>query len=305
MSDEQRYNRIQSFLVRAPGEPVPKAPDLPPPELGTVGHYRLIRQVARGGAATVFEAQDTRHGRKVALKVLTFGAGNPLHVARLQREAAIASRLRHPNIVGVHDTGMVANAEGQTVHYIAMDFVEGRSLAYLLKDPLVKTTTLLGILNDVADAVAYLHARGIVHRDLKPGNVLVDASGRGIVADFGLARSADRGSPSLTGLHEVLGTPQYMAPEQVEGRTKDIGPWTDIWSLGVMLYQILARRLPFGGTSVAEIQTRILTEPPPPPSSLAAAVNPRLEALCLRALSRDPSRRPPDASVFADDLRRP
>lgn len=302
--DDARYNRLQSFLVRAPGEPPPRAPNLQPPELGTVGRYRLLRQVGRGGASTVYEAEDTKYGRRVALKMLTAGAGNPLHVARLQREAAITAQLRHPNIVGVHDTGTVPNAEGQMVHFIAMDFIDGPSLAFRLKDASVPTAGLIRILADVADAVAYLHARDIVHRDLKPGNVLVDASGRGIVADFGLARSGPRAAVSLTGSHEILGTPQYMAPEQVEGRTKDIGPWTDVWSLGVILYQMLTRRLPFIGRTVPEIQTRIVSEAPQPPSALVPGVDARLESLCLRALSRAPAGRPPDAAAFAEELRR-
>ncbi|HYE97281.1 MAG TPA: serine/threonine-protein kinase [Planctomycetota bacterium] len=229
-----------------------------------IGRYEIVRELGRGGTAVVYEAYDPALGRRVALKVLKDPAPE-----RLRREAEAAARLRHPNVVAVHD---VAD------DHIAMELLAPRAA------PL----DVAG-LKAVAEAVAHAHANGIVHRDLKPSNILAGADGRPVLTDFGLARR--QGTDTRTG----GGTAPYMAPEQVRGETA--GPAADVWALGVLLYEILAGRRPFDGPSDAAIYERILRDDPAP---LAGP----LGAVAAKALRKDPSVRYPDAGTFAAELRR-
>ncbi len=255
--------------------------------------------------ATVYEAVDPDLNRRVALKVLREGEAPARLIQRLHSEAAATAKLRHPNIVAVHEVGSVPDEHGSIVHFIAMDFVAGQTLAEA-KGAMSRRERML-VLDTIARAVAYAHAQGIVHRDLKPQNVLVeatsiaDASGlrwNVFLMDFGLAKILEAGDLTRTGT--ALGTPHYMAPEQVRGDTRRMGARTDVWSLGVMLYELLTDKYPFPGTTAPDIYQRILTDDP---VALPSSVPPDLETICFRALEKDPERRYASATAMADDLR--
>ena len=249
------------------------------------GRYEVLRTVGRGGMAVVYEARDPALGRTVALKVLSDGA-DPRLVERLHREANAVARLRHPNIVAVHEVGE---------RFIAMDFVAGSTLADARRH--MTTRRRIEALATVARAVAFAHDNGVVHRDLKPQNVLVEAAtGAVFLTDFGLARVVN--ADALTRSGATVGTPFYMAPEQVRGDREAIRPATDVWALGVMLYELLTERLPFAGVAPAEIYRAILEEDPPRPGRSG------LETVALRALEKEPLRRYPTAAAFADELDR-
>ncbi len=268
-----------------------------------LGKYVLKREIARGGMGIVFEAEDPGLGRRVALKILRYGETDPDVVSRLHREAAIAAQLTHPNIVGIHEVGMVRNSIGEPTHFIAMDYVEGPTLAEILRKGKTKLPDLLRMLEEVARATAYAHSKGVIHRDLKPQNVLVETTGRVMLTDFGLAR-AERFKTQLTRSDAVIGTPQYMAPEQAEGRTREVGPRTDVYALGVMLYEILAGRAPFVAETPAKLFEQIVKDEPTRPGRLKRGTPREIEVVCLKAMEKRPEHRYATASEFAEDLRR-
>ncbi len=275
----------------------------PTPLANRLGRYVLVREVARGGMGIVHEATDTDLRRRVALKVLRDGEADPETLRRLHREAAIAAQLRHPNIVAVHEVGVAPDGQGRPTHFIVMDFVEGETLADLVARGRTPRRELLRMLEEVSLGVAYAHARGVVHRDLKPGNVLVEQGGRVMLTDFGLAK-AKSFATRLTRTHGLMGTPQYMSPEQVEGRTAETDSRSDVFSLGVMLYEILTGHPPFSGTTPPELFLRILKSDPVRPSLCGRDVSRDLEVICLKALCKERIRRYADAGGFAEDLAR-
>ncbi len=241
------------------------------------GKYEIVRELGRGGMAVVYEAVDPDLRRSVALKVL-----EKRDRERLCREASAAARLRHPNIVTIHEVGD---------DFIAMERVEGKTLAELM--PGLDSRDGIGILEKVARAVAHAHEQGVVHRDLKPSNILVEPGGRPVITDFGLARIA--GDEDLTRTGAVVGTPHYMSPEQVRGARA--WPQSDVWSLGVILYELLMRRRPFEGETALAIYDAIVRQDPPAPAGPAGPV-------AMEALQRDTDRRTASASALADDLGR-
>jgi hypothetical protein len=249
---------------------------------------------------TVYRAHDPELNRVVALKLPRFDGPaevRALAVKRFLREARVAARVRHPHLCAIHDLG---EHDGQP--YLVMDYVEGGSLARRLKDTgrFEDPRQAAELARQVAEALAALHEHGIVHRDLKPGNILLDAAGRALLTDFGLARPADPGEP-LTAEHAVIGTPGYMAPEQAAGEGDGVGPGADVYSLGVVLYQMLTGRPPFTG-SRSVVRHAAANELPPPPGRLREGLDPSLEALVLKALARRPEDRFPGARPFADAL---
>lgn len=265
----------------------------------TFHRYELRATLGEGGSAVVYEAWDRHLGRTVALKILKDGfRRNDIARARFQREARSAAGLSHPNVVGVYDVG---EDEGRL--YLAMERVEGRTLSDRLSDHLDDTKALVRLLEKAARGVGSAHDKGIVHRDLKPANILVTLDGEPKVADFGLAHLVDS-ETRLTRTGAALGTPMYMAPEQVQGHGESIGPPTDVYALGAILYEMLVGRPPHPGYTLAEMYTKILHEDPTPPHCLIAKVPPELEAICLKSLDKEPSRRYPNAQAFAEDLRR-
>ncbi len=242
-----------------------------------IGKYEIVRVIARGGTATVYEAVDPDLGRRVAVKVLREGT-----IDRLRLEATAAARLHHPNIVTVHEVGP---------NFIVMDYIPGRTLAVAMPPlPLAQRVQLIAT---VARAVDHAHTQGVVHRDLKPGNILMQTDGRIVLTDFGLAKIS--GGEDLTVTGGVMGTPQYMAPEQVRG--KGFGTPVDVWALGVLLYVATCGRHPFDADSVLDIYDQITRREPTP-------LRGPLGAICAKAMEKEPRRRYPHAAALADDLDR-
>jgi tRNA A-37 threonylcarbamoyl transferase component Bud32/tetratricopeptide (TPR) repeat protein len=270
-----------------------------PSELPKIPRYEILERLGEGAAAIVFRAQDKELHRTVALKVPR-PAVTMSEVARqrFRREAHTTASLSHPNVVQVYDVG---ESEGRL--YLVMEAVDGRPLFEILREKRLGRTALIALLEKAARGVAAAHEKGIVHRDLKPSNILVTTAGEPKVVDFGLAHLVDSTS-QLTRTGAALGTPLYMAPEQAEGRVKDISPQTDVYSLGVILYEILTGRLPHGGETLMEVYTRIVRDDPVPPRSLNPDVPEDLQTVALKALEKDPQRRYPTARAFADDLKR-
>ncbi|MBL8312588.1 MAG: serine/threonine protein kinase [Rubrivivax sp.] len=272
------------------------------PPLETLGRYRLVRILGRGAMGVVYEAQDERLGRTVAIKtVLRSHLDNETtaqdYAARFVREAQAAARLSHPNIVTVYDFG-----EHDDLSYIVMEFVSGRELAELFRSGHRFTLPqALQIMAELLDALAYAHAQGVVHRDVKPANVLVDQAGHVKLADFGVARISS-GGQDRTMPGTMVGTPSYMSPEQILGQP--VGSRTDIFAAGVVLYQFVTGRQPFEGQGMFDVQRRILQDEPTPPSGVFAGLPPVLDGIVLRALAKQPEDRYETAAAFAQDLRR-
>ncbi len=272
------------------------------------GKYLLRREVARGGMGIVYDAEDSSLGRRVALKTLvTSPQLSPEEAAqdeqRFLREARLAANIpKHPHIVGIYEVGII---DGR--RYISMEFVEGREMSDWRKQARAGIPTQVRILRDAALAVHHAHEHGVVHRDLKPQNVLVDARGEPHITDFGLAWSLQKGSGTkLTAANITVGTPVYMSPEQARGR-KPIDRRTDVYSLGVMLYEILAGKPPFQGDTPVEVMTRKVTDEVPRPSSVRRLVirpglDRTIEGICMKALAREIDERYPTARAFAEDL---
>lgn len=245
-----------------------------------IGRYKLVREIAHGGMGVVFEAYDAELKRPVAVKVIREDRASAEIVQRLHREACIVAQLRHPNIVAVHDVGIARDPSGCPVHFIAMDYIDGGTLSGILANPAVSREDRIRMLEDVARAVAYTHSKGVFHRDLKPDNVLVDSDRRVVLTDFGLAHGEGFRS-RLTQSRTLMGTPQYMAPEQVDGRTQEIDGRTDIYALGVMMYQLLTNQLPYPEQTPARLFDQINQGNPAPPSRIRASVPREFEVVCL------------------------
>ncbi|MFA5566172.1 MAG: Stk1 family PASTA domain-containing Ser/Thr kinase [Acidimicrobiia bacterium] len=265
------------------------------------GRYELHRLIARGGMADVFLAHDQLLDRPVAVKVLfPQFAGDPASVERFRREAQAAAGLTHPSIVGVYDWG----EEGGT-YYIVMEYIDGRSLAEILRsEGMLHPNRAADIAIDVAGALSFAHRNGVVHRDIKPGNILITSSGQVKVTDFGIARALDQSSSesSLTQVGSVMGTATYFSPEQAQGQRVD--PRSDLYSLGIVLYEMLASRPPFSGDSAVSIAFKQVQEAPPPPSSINPRIPASIEAITMRLLQKDPANRYADAEELRGDLRR-
>ncbi|HYY73845.1 MAG TPA: protein kinase, partial [Solirubrobacterales bacterium] len=252
------------------------------------GRYRLLGKLGSGGMADVWCAEDTMLDRRVALKfLLDRFAQDEQFVERFRREASAAAGLQHPNVVGVFDRGTFDGS-----HYIAMEYVEGASLKELIERGL-SVGEAVEIVRQVLAGVRYAHAHGIVHRDLKPQNVLVDAEGRAMVTDFGIARA---GASEITQTGSVLGTAQYLSPEQAQGLP--VTASSDLYSIGVMLYEALTGRVPFEADSPVTVALKQVSERPHAPSELNPAVPRALDAVVLKALAKDPANRFASAEEF-------
>ncbi|HWH35244.1 MAG TPA: Stk1 family PASTA domain-containing Ser/Thr kinase [Acidimicrobiales bacterium] len=262
------------------------------------GRYELHRRIARGGMADVFLARDSLLDRPVAVKVLfPEFATDPTFVQRFRREAQAAANLSHPNIVSVYDWG----EEGGT-YFIVMEYIEGRSLAQTIKDEgRLHPDRAADIATDVAAALGFAHRNGVVHRDIKPGNVLISPSGQVKVADFGIARAVSH-QENLTQAGTVMGTATYFSPEQARGEAVD--PRSDVYSLGVVLYEMVTGRPPFQGESPVAVAYKHVQETPAPPRSRNPDVPAALEAVVLQAMAKETSDRYPSAEDMRADLRR-
>jgi len=275
--------------------------------LESFGKFKLLREVGRGGMGVVYEAHDRDLDRRVALKLLLVSPNAnakeaSLDEERFVREARLSAKIRHRNIVAVYEAGTI-----NTRRYIAQEFVDGLPLSDWRRKGSVTVRQLVAILRDIAVALHDAHEAGIIHRDLKPGNVLIDRNNEPHVTDFGLAKFVGQNvMQSFTAEGRVVGTPTYMSPEQVRGAST-IDRRTDIYSLGVMLYEILTGRLPFDGDTAMEIMMKAVNTPVKEPSKITTLqMNPlvfsALEAICLKAMSKQPDDRYPDARKLADDL---
>jgi serine/threonine protein kinase len=268
--------------------------DLPFP----FGRYRILQKIGQGGMGAVYLAEDTQLGRRVALKVPHFTPEDgPIVIERFHREARVAAAIEHPNICPVYDIGEVNGT-----HYLTMPFIDGTPLSQKVDGKvLLAPKVAVSLIYRIALAVGAMHERGVIHRDLKPGNILLRSNGEPVVMDFGLARSFG-GQGRLTATGAVLGTPAYMSPEQIQGQQAELGPGTDIYSLGVMLFELLTGQLPFEG-SLAAVYGQILHAAPPLPSQLRPGLDAQLEGICLKAMAKEPPQRYSSCKEFAAALR--
>ncbi len=271
------------------------APSSPPTSFGG---YEILGEIARGGMGVVYRARQKSLGRVVALKVILSGAlATPEEVRRFRREAEAAAALEHPHIVPIHEVGEV---EGRP--YFTMKLLEGGNLAQALPRYAGDFRAAAGIVETVAWAVQLAHEHGVLHRDLKPSNVLFDLDGRPYVSDFGLAKRLGPDA-SVSETAAAVGTPRYMSPEQAAGDTKAISTVSDVYGLGLILYELLAGRGPFEAPSTPELLRQIAERAPPPPSRLRPGVPRDLETIALKCLEKQPGRRYASACALAGDLR--
>jgi tetratricopeptide (TPR) repeat protein len=269
------------------------------PPKGRLGDYELLEEVGRGGMGVVYKARQVSLNRIVAVKRLLAGSwASSDELERFRREAEAAARLQHPNIVAVHEVGEDA---GQP--YFSMDFVDGRSLAALVRENLLPATQAAGYVRDLAEAVHYAHGQGLLHRDLKPANVLIDRHCRPRITDFGLAKQL-AGGEHLTATGQVLGTPGYVSPEQAAGKPDRVGPASDIYGLGATLYELLTGRPPFRAETPFDTLLQVIGTEPAVPRLLNPKVPRDLETICLKRLQKEPTKRYASAQDLADDLGR-
>ena len=271
-TDSQRLNATSDGHGRGVLDQLPRG----------FGRYRIIERLGEGGMGSVYLAHDTQLDRQVALKVPHFRPEEgPEMVERFYREARAAAALEHPNLCPVHDVGEIDG-----IPYLTMAYIDGRAMSEFVdpENPLPQRQIAAAV-RQLAVALQEAHAHGVVHRDLKPANVMINKRRQPVIMDFGLARQVKRGEARLTQSGAVMGSPAYMSPEQVEGDLEAMGPGCDIYSLGVMLYELLTGRLPFEG-SAASVMGQILVVAPSPPSQHRPDVDLRLEAICLKAMAK-------------------
>jgi eukaryotic-like serine/threonine-protein kinase len=264
------------------------------------GEYELLTEVARGGMGVVYRARQTTLNRIVALKMILAGRlANPDDVARFRAEAESAARLKHPNIVPVHDVG---DTGGQ--HYFTMDYIEGTSLDQKLAQGPLPGKAAARYVRILARAVHYAHKQGILHRDLKPSNVLIDIDDEPHITDFGLAKRLghDQAGSGQTRSGAILGTPSYMAPEQAQGKAALLGPAADVYSLGAVLYELLTGRPPFRAESPLDTVIQVIDHQPVPPRLLNPNVDHDLETICLKCLEKNIEMRYASAEELGEDL---
>ena len=271
-------------------------------EPATLGEFQILRELGRGGMGVVYEAEQTSLRRRVALKVLRFGAvADEEAMQRFRREAETVARLHHTNIVPIFAVGCERD-----VHYYAMQFIDGQSLADVLADsrrtgkPL-SPHDVAGWGLQAAEALAHAHQRGVIHRDIKPSNLLLDPEGVVWLTDFGLAKRADEATLTVSGA--LMGTPRYMSPEQAESLQRPVDHRTDLYSLGATLYELATGRPVFESATPHGVIARILNEQPARPRQVRPGLPRDLETIILTCLAKDPSQRYQTAHALADDLR--
>jgi serine/threonine-protein kinase len=268
--------------------------------LPRVPGYEILGELGSGGMGKVYKARDLALNRLVALKMILSGVhARSGELARFKVEAEALARLHHPNIVQIYEVG-----ECDGIPFLALEYVAGGSLDRHLQGKPLPPRQAAELVRTLADAVQHAHKHGVVHRDLKLSNILLADGGtlEPRISDFGLAKKLDELGQTQTGA--VLGSPSYMAPEQAEGRIRDIGPVTDVYALGAILYELLTGRPPFAAATMMETLEQVRVQEPEPPRRLVPQVPRELEAICLCCLEKEPARRYPSAQVLAEDLER-
>jgi eukaryotic-like serine/threonine-protein kinase len=262
-------------------------------------HYRIDSLVARSGMASIFRGTDTRTGRPVAIKVPhPEMEGDPVLFDRFNREEEIGKKLDHPGVV------KVLNDEERSRRYMVLEWVDGRLLRQILNEKkFLPPERAIKIALGICNALDYIHSKGVVHRDLKPENIMVDAEDRTKLIDFGIAANAGSRRLTFAKLTEAMGTPDYISPEQVKGKRGDAR--SDIYTLGVMLYEMLTGKVPFTGPNPFVIMNERLLNNPIPPREVNPNISPQLQEIIYRALERDPKKRYQTAHEFALDLEHP
>src|SRR5271170_930396 len=260
--------------------------------------YKLIEVIARSGMASIFKAIDQISHKTVAIKVpyMQFES-DVVFYGRFQREEEVGRRLDHPGIV------KVLTPKKKSRMYIAMEFIEGESLRSMIREPGLPLEKTLDLVRQLAETLVYMHAEGVVHRDMKPENILVTAEGRTKVMDFGIALDESARRLTWSGLSSTIGTPDYMAPEQVSGRRGDAR--TDIYALGTILYEMLTAQLPYSSDNVYNMMRAKTNEDPQPPTRFIPELDPHLEEIVLHAIERAPKNRFASAADLLAELEHP
>ncbi|HKI32174.1 MAG TPA: WD40 repeat domain-containing serine/threonine protein kinase [Gemmataceae bacterium] len=296
--DDCRAGTGETVVRAAAGDTGEWRPNPESPTPRRVGRYEVTGRLGAGGMGTVYRARDPQLGRDVAIKVPRFEgppAARAAAQARFEREARAAAAVRQAHVCPIYDVGT-----WDGVPYVVMAFVEGQSLADLVAAGPVEPRRAAELVRQVTEGLHAVHDHGVIHRDLKPANILLDAAGQALLTDFGLARY-DSGGERLTADGSVLGTPAYLAPEQAARGGDDVGPVTDVYSLGAVLYELVTGQPPYRGNPVTVIY-QVAQQAPPLPSQHRPGLDPALEAILLKAMARRPQQRYPSARAFADAL---
>ncbi|MCI0542102.1 MAG: protein kinase [Verrucomicrobiales bacterium] len=296
---------VSATIVVEPPPTQEIASDRQPPQPGTTGvtrfgDYELLEEIARGGMGVVYKARQVSLDRTVAVKTILAGAtASKEFIHRFRTEAAAAASLQHPNIVSIHEVGF---AEGQ--HFFAMDYVEGHTLTDLVAQGLLPARQAAMYLKTIAEAIHFAHERNVLHRDLKPSNVLIDsATDQPRVTDFGLAKRLEA-EADLTLSGQVLGSPNYMSPEQAMAKRGTVGKRSDVYSLGAILYHLLTGRPPFQGETLTDVLHQVVNNDPLAPHLLTPRLPRDLETICLKCLEKEPEKRYPTAQALEEELGR-
>jgi serine/threonine-protein kinase len=262
--------------------------------------YEILSELGRGGMGVVYKARQVAAKRIVALKMVLAGPhAGLLELQRFGTEAEAAARMQHANLVHIYEVG-----ERDGLPYFSMEMVDGGSLAGKLTGQPWPEEQAARLIETLARAMDYAHRQGVIHRDLKPANVLLAADGTPKITDFGLAKKVEELGRGQTRTGTVMGTPSYMAPEQAGGKTQEIGPATDVWALGAILYELLTGRPPFRGATDLDTVLAVLSDDPVPVRQLNRKASRNLETICLKCLRKDPRKRYDSAAELADDLQR-
>jgi tRNA A-37 threonylcarbamoyl transferase component Bud32 len=299
-ADHDRFWRAAAPLADALTLPPCESPEPGPRHtVRYFGDYELLEEIARGGMGVVYKARQISLNRPVALKMILAGElATPEARQRFRAEAEAAANLQHPNIVAIHEVG-----EHEGKQYFSMDFVVGKNLAEIVRGNPLPAERAASYVKTISEAIHFAHQRGTLHRDLKPQNVLIDADDRPRITDFGLAKRVDADS-GLTRTGDVLGSPSYMPPEQAASQSAEIGPHSDVYSLGAILYELLTGRPPFAAATPWETICQVLQTPAVSPRKLNPDVPRDLETICLKCLEKQPQRRYHSARELAEELGR-